>query len=154
VTGCADPRGPVHIDPDVGVADQFGLAGVKPHPHPQLGVVRRQRQLGRNRRRKAVGRAWEAGDELIRPAVDLATRMRRDRVPQDLAVLGQRVLIGGTQCLDEQRRPFDVGEEECDGSAGKVLHRAITLPQRTPTGVASVLLGQSRASRLLFDRWL
>ena len=154
VTGRADPRCPVHIDPDVGVADQLRLAGVKPHPHPQLGALRRQRQLRCDRRREAVGCAREAGQELVRAAVDLAARVRRDRVPQDLAVPVQRVLVSGTQLLDEQRRPFDVGEEECDGSAGKVLHRTITLVQAYSDRRCQRWLSQSRASRLLFDRWL
>ena len=95
VTGRADPRGAVDVDPDVPLLAHDRLAGVHAHPHAELlavrPAVRRERALSRRRPR--------------RPRRARARRRRRTRRPacRSPARRASRTRRGG--CADARRAP-------------------------------------------------
>jgi hypothetical protein len=74
-------------------------------------------------RRERLDRIGERIQEGVPLRVDLDSLVSREGLTQQTAMLGERVDVALlAQLLDQPRRPFDVGEEEGDGSARKRAH--------------------------------
>ena len=69
VSSGGDPRGAVHVDPDVALVGDDGLAGVNSHADADRAV--RKRAAGLVRRRYSIGSAREGHEESVSLGVDL-----------------------------------------------------------------------------------
>jgi hypothetical protein len=118
VTGPADPRSPVDVEPEIPALRRCRLAGMDPHPHAHgrraRPSLRGERSLGSDRSLDGVAGARERDEELVAAAVDLATAGARDRVADDLPMLRHHGRIRVTELLNQAGGVFDVGEEERD----------------------------------------
>ncbi len=129
MTGGHDPRGPVHIHPDVIRSHQQWVAGMNAHPHPQFGVVRpfrrSQRPLPSRSRLRRVLSPPEHNEERVPLRPDLVPAVTRKRLPQQPAVtLEHHHVPLGTQPLQQSCRALDVGKQQSDGSYRLLRHAA------------------------------
>jgi hypothetical protein len=69
---------------------------------------------------RCTGEGGEAGIAL---GVDLDPTMVSEGLSEDPPVLGQHLSIVLAQMLQQLSRALDVGEQERDRAAGKILHR-------------------------------
>jgi hypothetical protein len=118
-----DARGAMDVEPDVPLVGDDRLAGVDAHTHAD--GPRRQRLLPHPGGGQRVTCARERHEERVALRVDLDPVVRGERCPEHAPVLPQRVRVAVTQLVQQLRRAFDVGEEEGDGAAGKLAHRAM-----------------------------
>jgi hypothetical protein len=84
-----------------------------PHAHGRLGESR----LRRGGREHRVARASEDAEERIALRVRLDTAVQSDRVTNPTPVLGKRVRVSSTECIEQARRSLDIGE-----------NRSVTVP--------------------------
>ena len=125
----ADPRGAVHVEPEVGVAPDCWLAGVQAHADTELHarrpvVLGKGLLRGRDRSRGAAG-VDEDDEELVAPRVDDDAALTLDRLVKEPAVVVEHVCVVIAQTLHELRRAFDVGEDESDRSMRKIRHPSL-----------------------------
>ena len=124
VTGRADPRGAMHLDPHVGPCADPPLARVQPHAHADPRVVgprmplERELRLDRGTEGRGCGR--EDGEERVALRADDQAVVRLDRRPHDVVMLLEQRRVRVAEVLDEPRAPLDVGEQERDGSRRQV----------------------------------
>jgi hypothetical protein len=121
VAGTHDPRRPVDVEPRIALGRSDRLARVDAHPDPDRAVP--QRLLSRRRGGERLFRAREAVEEGVALRVDLDTAMALEGFPQHTAVLGEDVGVAVAELVEQLRRAFDVGEEECDGPGRELAHR-------------------------------
>ena len=82
-----------------------------------------ERALSRNRAADRLAGAREREEERISLRVDLASARAAELLAQDPAMVVQHLAVRLAEVADELRRPFDVGEEERDGTCRKLaLH--------------------------------
>ena len=119
----ADPRGEVDVVSDVALIRDERRTRVQADTQmdrPRCESVRHR--LSRCNRSSDGREGEEEGVSLV---VDLDPALGRARLAHDLPVLGEGVRIRfRTQLVQEQRRPFDVGEEEGDGSGREIVSHA------------------------------
>ena len=122
VTGSADPRGAVDVEPDVALRGAHGLAGVEPHPIAYgdaagpLPGPDRELALDRRLDRVAGGREDEVQPVARRAALDGA--VARERLADQAMVIGQHLGIAVAELLEQPRRALDVGERQGHGARG------------------------------------
>ena len=118
-----DPRGAVDVEPDVPLVGDDRLARV--NAHADADRPGRQRRLALLRGGQRITRARERNEERVALRVDLDPVVRGERCTKRAAMLAERVGVAVTELVQQLRRALDVGEEEGDGSAGKLAHRAM-----------------------------
>jgi hypothetical protein len=137
VTGLADPRRPVDVDPDIAVLVQRRRSRVDAHPHPHVGVVRpvvlAERSLGRDCCADGVRDLLEHGKELVAVRVDLDAALGLGRRPDQAPDIGERASVGLAQPLDQPGGSLDVAEEKRDG-AGRKRRHAVESTDVRPAG--------------------
>jgi hypothetical protein len=125
VAGGAEASRAVDVHADVALAIHCRLTGVEAHAHPHglpAGpVVGLERPLGGDCRLDRVPGPGERDEERIALRVDDVTAPCPARLPQQSSVDLQHLGVAVTQLLDQPRRPFDVREEERDGSAAELV---------------------------------
>ena len=115
VSGRADACGAVHVQSDVALGGDRGLARVDAHAHRDLQLA-----LCFLRGGDSVGCARECGEEGVALRIHFHTAVARQRLAQDAAVLLQECRVRGAVLLQQSRGPLDVGEQEGDGTGRKV----------------------------------
>ena len=116
-----DSGGPVHVDPAVLPADDERLAGMEPHPDAEVAAGKRV--LRRRGGRERLARAGKGGEEAVALGAELDAVAGGHLLPQDVAVVGQRVAVPlGAELLQKDGRPLDVGEQQRDRACGKLSH--------------------------------
>ena len=117
---CAAPASAaVDVNSDVALRVHGGCAGVQTHSHGDL--PRRQRPLrrGRGGHRGACGR--EGDEERIPLGIDLHTALGGEGIPQDRAVLRERLRVHLRPELPQQAGgALDVGEQKRHRPRGQV----------------------------------
>ena len=117
----ADASGARQVDADVVPAlGERGLAGVHADPHADVAVG--QRSLCRCGSGDRIMRATERDEERIALGVDLDAVVLGEGVTEHVPVRGEHVAVPVAEAAGELGRPFDVGEEEGDGSGGEAGH--------------------------------
>ena len=130
VPGSRDPRGTVHVKPDVALVGPKRLPRVQAHPHPHWSAC--QADLRIRGSRHCIGRTPERNEESVALRVDLHPVAPQPGLPQHTPVLGKHLRIPVTQLREQPRRPLDVGEEERHRPGRKLgLHPSI-LSRRAP----------------------
>jgi hypothetical protein len=81
--------------------------------------VRRELALGRDRAGDRVLRTREGEEEGVALRVDLLPAGLSEPVAQDSPVVAVDLAVPVAELLEKACRPFDVREEERDGSAGQ-----------------------------------
>ena len=126
VAGRADPRRPMHVQPDVVVLSDIRLAGVDTDPHAHVDALgpalRRQRALRAHGGGDRVAGTREGHEERITLGVDLATVVFRERRPQQPLMLRKHLAVPAAQPRQQPRRTLDVAEQERDRPARKLRH--------------------------------
>jgi hypothetical protein len=75
---------------------------------------------------ECIGRRREGDEERISLRIDLDTAVGSEHMPQDPAVLGKRLGVGGSAKLVQQPcRALHVGEKERDYSRGKIASHGL-----------------------------
>jgi hypothetical protein len=122
-----DAAGPMHMEADISVRADAGLAGVETHadPHrdvgrPWLGGEPALRGRGGGHR---PGSGGEGDEERVPLGADLHAVLGGEGRPQDLLVASEDGRPAVALLLEETGRPFDIGEEERDRSGEKLGHR-------------------------------
>ena len=126
-----DARGARQVDADVVAAlGQRGLAGVDPDPHAH-GIAGRSanaRCAAAAAATASCARANATKNES--PCVSTSTPLCSTNASRStLPVRGQHVAVPVAEAAGELGRPFDVGEEEGDGSGGEAGHDPAAGPQ-------------------------
>ncbi len=124
--GGHDARGPMDAEPDVAALAGDRLSRVDPYshhdPHAVGPRVASQRPLDSDGGGDGVTRVRKGHEEGVALRVDLAPAPLCERRPQQLLVLDEHVVIPLTaERLEQRRRALDVGEEERDRPAVKLL---------------------------------
>ena len=109
----ADSRCAMHVDADVALVGQLGLAGVQPHAHPQGPI--RERALRVERGGDRVRRCGEGREECVALGVDFHARMRLERFAQPTAMFGEHAGIAGAEGFQQSCRALDIAEQQGDG---------------------------------------
>ena len=122
VRDAGDPRGAVHVDPDVPVAGDVRLTGVDADAHPDPRVTERLLDLQRGKR--SVNGLTKGHEERVARRVDLDAAVSGEDLAQPRPVIEQDVAVRVAQLLDEPRRARDVAEQEGHGALGKAPHDA------------------------------
>ncbi len=156
VTRRADPGGAVDREARVPVAGCHRLARVQSHPDLDLHALgpgmRRKRELALDRSEHGVASARERDEERVPLGVDLVPAVSVEGGTQQSLVVGQDCAVAFTQLLDESRRPFDVGEEEGDGSARHLGHGPKPDPSSRMPQDGEQLPGERLSSVSVIDR--
>ncbi len=128
VPGGPDTGRPMDGEPGVATARCSRLARVQAHANLDLHAfrpgVRRDRELALDSRQECISRTREGDEEGVALGIDLVASVRFECRAQQALVLLEHAAVALPQQLDEPCRPFDVGEEEGDGSARQVGHVA------------------------------
>jgi hypothetical protein len=108
------------IDSDVALDRHGRCARVQAHANGDRArckrFVRRECCCG-----GALGRR-EGREERVPLRIDLDSAVRRERVPEDASMLGERLRVARrAELVQKARRPVDVGEEQGDRAARRVL---------------------------------
>jgi hypothetical protein len=113
------------VDPDVALGIQGGCAGVQTHSHRDR--PRRERSLPSSGGGDGPSGGREGDEERIPLGVDLHTPLGGERVPQEAAVLGERLRVDvGPELPQEARRALDVSEQERHRPGGQVPRHALS----------------------------
>ena len=124
VAGIADPGRPVHVEADIAILGDHGLAGVDPHANAdirRLGpVVPRDAPLGVGRRGDRLARPSEDPERRVALRVDLLAVVASEGGAKDLLMVRHHPRVPVAELVDEPGRPLDVGEEEGDGTGGEL----------------------------------
>ena len=67
---------------------------------------------------QAADRGREGGEESVALCVDLGTTVCVERRAEDVAVLALQVRVAAPQRVQQPSRSLDIGQQQCDGSAG------------------------------------
>ena len=119
----SDPGAAVDIDPDVALRGHGGCAGVQTHSHGDR--PRRERPLPTGRSGDRPGGGRKGDEERIPLGVDLHTPFGDERIPQEAAVLGERLPVGvRPELLQEAGGALDVSEQERHRPRGQVPRHA------------------------------
>src|SRR6266511_3806113 len=106
----------MQLAPSVALAGQARVARMDAHPHPDR--TRSEHLLALRRRHQRLARLWEGVEEGVSLRIDLDAAAGREGLPQESAVLGERLDVALLpELLDQPGRALDVGEEESDGAA-------------------------------------
>ena len=123
VRGAGDSRGAMHVEAEVFVPDERGLAGVQPDTYSHLAAVRpgvlRQGLLRLRRAAAGIERAAEHDEERVAFGAQLIPAMRGHSVAKQRVVGQQHVGVALAELLDQPGRPFDITEKEGDGTGGQ-----------------------------------
>ena len=123
VPGRAYPRGEVDVVSDVALIRDERRTRVQADTQLDRPRCQSVRHRLRCRNRPLDGREGE--EEGVSLVVDLDPALGRARLAHDVPVLGEGVRIRfRTQLVQEQRRPFDVGEEERDRAGREIVSHA------------------------------
>ena len=140
-----DSRGAVHSGPRTG-RPRSTAHRCAPHPDPEPRVgwpgVSLEGLLGRNRSRDRILGAREREEERVSLRVDLVAVVRRERLTDQAAVLGQQLAVSLAQLPKQAGRPLDVGEDERH-RAGRELGHPTSRVARTPDRVKRHVSGWS-----------
>ena len=123
-----DACGARQVDTDVvAPLGQRRLAGMNADPHTDIAAG--QRSLGCGGRGNGVVRASERDEERVALRVDLEAVVLDERLTEHAPVRRQHVAVPVAEAAGELGRPFDVREEEGDGSGGEAGHDPADGPQ-------------------------
>jgi hypothetical protein len=154
MSGRADSRRAVHVQTDIVVHRDRGLAGVDSHAHAHLDALgpglRRKRPLPGDRGSDRIACPRESDEEGVALGVDLATVVRVERRTKQALMLGEHLDIAAAQPRQQQRRALDVGEQKRDGPARKLRHNA----QLRPITAACQVPHRARPAHRPSDRYL
>ena len=118
-----DTRGAVDVVSDVPLVGDERRSGVE--ADADVDRAGRQRLGERSGCREGAGRRRKSEEEGISLCVDLDATLGRARLPDDPAVLGERLGVRlGAERVQELRRALDVGEEEGDGAGREIVSHA------------------------------
>ena len=116
VGSVGDPGRTVHVEADIALAGTPGDPAVDAHADAQLHAfgpgVLGDRPLGGGRRGDGARRSLEHDEEAVARRPDLAARLARKRIAEQLAMVGEDVVVALPEPVEETRRPLDVGEEK------------------------------------------
>jgi hypothetical protein len=123
-----DARGAMHIEPEVAVVAQAGLAGVQPHPNLKR-LALRPRVLGQcalrgDCRAEPRTRAGERSKELVASRVDHGAAVFDDNRAQDPPLIVEHGAIPVAEPPKQLRRSLDVRKEERDRPVREIHHRS------------------------------
>jgi hypothetical protein len=146
--GSTDPGRAVHGQAGISSPGPDRVTGVNADPDPDRRTIwplmSRQRPLDLQRAQHGLLRTSERREERISLGIHLRATLPGDGRADQPPVLGQDLRVPLTQCLDQARRPLDVGEHEGDRPARKPAHPAVPQPipgrsrqQRDPMAAAS-----------------
>ena len=121
------------VQPEIALLADVRLAGVEPHAHAHRAPVRplvvAEGALGVDRGRDCVARPREREEEGVALRVDLRAAARAEGLAHEPPVVGRDVSVRlVAELLQEARRALDVREDERDGAAGQLGHRAYATP--------------------------
>ena len=117
-----DPRPLVHVEADVSLLCQPGLARVQPHPNANRSI--RQRTLAIGRGGNGIRRAGEGDEERIALRVDLDALVLRERRPQTPPMLLQRLAIAVLELAQQPRRALHVREQQRHDAGREITRHA------------------------------
>src|SRR5206468_9285386 len=124
VRGCRDPCDEVHVEPDVALGPELGLAGVDAHPDAERGlagpVLGAERLLRLGGRGDGIRGAGERDEERVALRVDLATVIPRVRGAYELAMTGERCGVLAAELPERPGRALDIRREEGDRSPRQI----------------------------------
>ena len=124
MSGGADASGPVDAQPDVALLCDDGLSGVHAHPYPDDCLARPRAcgdlSLSGQCRGDGILRARKDDEEGVSLRVHLAAAVLLKERAEEAVMLGQEDGVVLAEAFQQPGRPFDVGEEEGDGAAGKI----------------------------------
>ena len=128
VPGRADARRAMDGQAEVAVRVERCLAGVNAHPYSHVDPVG-PRVLRERLARGHGGRHGIAGapEDRVGPVplgLHLLAARLLHRFPEDAPVIGQDGAVPVAKTPKQRGRPLDVGEEEGDGAARELCHRA------------------------------
>jgi len=120
VSGGGNARGSVHIDTDVVLAGDDGLAGVDAYADANRAVGERAlRSLGGG---DGAGGALKRHEEGVALRTDLDATVVLEGAPEDAPVLSEDIHVPVAELVDEPCRALDIGEEEGDRPARNTTH--------------------------------
>jgi len=151
VGGCRDAGCPVHVIPDVTLVAEQRFPRVQADPYLQRSAGKGLLRLGGSG--NGVGRARERNEEGVALRVDLDSMVPAPHLPQDASVFGQHLRVSAAQLPEEPRRPLDVGEDERDGAAVQMGHRAYATPMNRLAQETSPYLLQHAENPVDWQPW-
>jgi hypothetical protein len=114
MSGSADPCRAVHVQPDVIIQPDFGLAGVDPDAHTHFDAlgptVGRKRPLRAHRSRDRIARPHKGDEERVTLGVHLAAVVLVERRAQQPLMLGKHLGVAAAKPRQQPRRTLDVAE--------------------------------------------
>jgi hypothetical protein len=124
-----DPRGAMHVNPEVVRVGNERLPRVNAHPDANRGIpgpaMRGELGLDVARRRDGRGRLGKGEEEAVPLRVDLHSSMPRHELADDSPVCRDDPWIRRTELVEQASRTLDIGEEERDGARGQTVpHRS------------------------------
>ena len=124
-----DPCRPVDVDPDVVAGRDDRLTDMDADPHaedvPVRPLVRRKCALGGGRRRDAIERRPEDGEERVALGRDLEAAVRGEGRPDVTLMVGEQPGVSIAEVGQQPGAALDVAEEEDQPSAREItcVHR-------------------------------
>ncbi len=109
----------VDVDADVSLLRNERLPGVDPDPNTNRPAAQAVTDLLGSGHRSGSPR--ERGEERVALRVHLDPRMPAQSATYHLPMCTEKVRVRVAVLMKELRRALDIGEEECDGAAWKIL---------------------------------
>ena len=129
VRGRCDPRGPVHIHPDIAVLVPGHLPAMQAHPDPDRiparPVMGGQGALRSQTARHRVGGGLERHEEAVSLGGYLTATPGLELRAQQDAMIRQRFPVPVTETAQQRGRTLDVAEQHRDGTVGQFPHPPI-----------------------------
>ena len=111
--------GPVHVDAHVALVGDGGRPGVNADAYAYGAAG--QRLVHGLRGGGCPARSREGDEERVPLRVDLDAAVRRERLPQRMAMIGESVCVRlRSETVQKPRRALHVGEQEGDGAGRQV----------------------------------
>ena len=134
MSGRADPRRAMHVQPDIVVVADVRLTSVDADPHAHLDALgpamRHEGPLRAHRGGDRVARPREGDEEPVALGVDLTPAVLVEHRAQQPLMLGEHHRVIVAQPCQQPRRPLDVAEQKRDGATRKVRDTTQLSPQR------------------------
>ena len=133
--GVHHARRQMHIHAHVAFCRQLRLPGVQPHAdahrHPFGPGMRGKSALGGHSSRDGIGDTRKGEEQGVSLGIDFVPVKLLESGAQHLSALSQHTAILLTYVLQQERRPFDIGEEQCDRSRREIKHARPLRHQKT-----------------------
>ncbi|HEY2937173.1 MAG TPA: hypothetical protein VGJ25_11280 [Gaiellaceae bacterium] len=110
------------VEADVALRSEGRLSRVQADANANRAAAEQPLRLDGGGR--SIPGTCERDEEGVALRVDLDAAVRRERVPEQVAMPRKRVGVGVAELAEKSRRALDVGEQQGDGAGGQRGHQS------------------------------